>query len=100
MNVAAHTDQLMPTVRRREDFDARSGNWLERLVFNHRFWVIVACTIITLLLGWQATKLHVSASFDRVIPQSHPYIKTYLDNKADLPGLGNNIRIVVENTKG
>jgi len=98
--VAAHTDPLMPTVTQREDFDARSGNRLERLIFNNRFWFILACAIATMVLGWQATKLNISASFDRVIPQSHPYIKTYLDHKADLPGLGNNIRIVVENTKG
>jgi len=98
--VVAHTEQPMPTIRERKDFDPRSGNRVERLIFNFRLLVILGCVVATVLLAWQAAKLNISASFDRVIPQSHPYIKTYLNHKADLPGLGNNIRIVVENTKG
>ena len=35
-----------------------------------------------------------------MIPSSSPYIRNYLDNKAELPGLGNTIRIVVENKTG
>ncbi len=35
-----------------------------------------------------------------MLPQSHPYIKNYLANKSDLRGLGNSIRVVVENTQG
>jgi predicted RND superfamily exporter protein len=35
-----------------------------------------------------------------MIPSSSPYIRNYLDHKAELPGLGNSIRIVVENKRG
>lgn len=90
----------MPTIRDRKEFDPRSGIRLERLIFNNRLWVVIACAIITAFLAFEATRLEIGASFDRVIPQSHPYIKTYLTHRDDLPGLGNNIRIVVENTKG
>ena len=34
------------------------------------------------------------------MPQSHPYIKNYLQNKDQLRGLGDSLRIVVENPKG
>jgi len=29
----------------------------------------------------QASKLQVNASFEKMIPQSHPYIRNYLDNR-------------------
>jgi uncharacterized protein len=68
--VSDHLDQ-MPVVRDLADFDSRSGNRLERLVFNHRLLVVLACAIATLLLGWfAATKLSLNASFEKMIPQS------------------------------
>jgi len=90
----------MPVVRDLQDFDRKSGNWLERLIFNNRLTVTVVCVVVTLLLGYQATKLIFNASFEKMLPQSHPYIKNYLANKEALNGLGNSIRVVVENTGG
>ena len=52
------------------------------------------------MLAWQASKLVFNASFEKMLPQSHPYIKNFLANKNELRGLGNSIRVVVENTKG
>ena len=40
----------MPVVRNLADFPAHSGNWLERLVFNNRRWVMLACLLLTLVL--------------------------------------------------
>jgi predicted RND superfamily exporter protein len=91
----------MPVVRSIEDFDLRSGNLLERLVFNHRLAMIVACALVTAVLGYfAASRLVLNASFERMIPQSHPYIRNYLTYQKDLRGLGNAIRVVVENTDG
>jgi len=90
----------MPVVAERSDFDPRSGNWLERLVFNHRLWVVLICAALSLWLGFEATKLQVNASFEKMIPQSHPYIRNYLDNRKDLAGISNAVRVVVENTRG
>jgi len=84
-----------------EQFDTRSGSRLERLIFNHRFAVMVACGLITLLLGFMAvTRLTLNASFEKMLPQGHPYIQNYLEHRTELRGLGNSLRIVVENTKG
>jgi len=91
----------MPVVRRLADFDRRSGNLLERLVFNNRLAVMIACAITTLALGFcAATKLELNASFEKMIPQSQPYIRNYLDYQKELRGLGNAVRVVVENVDG
>jgi len=82
------------------DFDPRSGNLLERLLFNHRGWVLAVCAVVTLLLGWQATRLQLNASYEKTIPQSHPYIANYLAHQSDLKGLGNAVRVAVANPNG
>ena len=94
-DLAAH-----PVIRRLEDFDSNSGNLIERLLFNNRIVVVFACVLLTLVLGFQATKLKLGASFEKMIPTSHPYIVNYLKHKSDLAGLGNVIRIAVETRTG
>ncbi|MDN3922950.1 efflux RND transporter permease subunit [Roseateles violae] len=84
-----------------DQFDHRSGSLLERLVFNNRLGVLLACLLVTLVLGFvAATKLRLNASFEKMIPRSHPYIQNYLENKVELRGLGNSLRIVVANPDG
>ncbi|MBI5604996.1 MAG: RND family transporter [Deltaproteobacteria bacterium] len=101
MDVGTDKDKIdeMPVVQDLNDFDIRSGNRLERLIFNNRVPLIIACALITLILAFQARKIVINASFERMIPQSQPYIKNYLDNKNNLRGLGNSLRVVVENTR-
>ncbi|HSW18310.1 MAG TPA: MMPL family transporter [Ramlibacter sp.] len=81
-------------------FDTASGSALERALFNHRAVVIVLCLVVTALLGWQATGLRLAASFEKTIPTSHPFIANYLARQTQLQGLGNAVRIAVENPKG
>ena len=90
----------LPVVGNPAQFDAASGNRLERLVFNYRAIVLLLCALMTLVLGWEATRLPVNANFERMIPQRSPYIRNYLQYKNELPGLGNTIRVVVENKRG
>ena len=99
--MASHHDRIdMPTVRNAGDFDRQSGSWLERFIFNNRAVILCACVLATVVLGFFATKLQVNANFERMIPVSNPYIQNYLAYKNELPGLGNSIRIVVENKTG
>lgn len=100
MVIGAERIDAMPVVPDRKDFDERSGSVLERIIFNHRLLIIIVCAIVTALLGLQVTKLAINASFDKMMPHGHPYIKNYLNNQKDLRGLGNAVRIVVENTQG
>ncbi|MES2944497.1 MAG: MMPL family transporter [Pseudomonadota bacterium] len=76
-------------------FDAQSGSLIERALFNHRWLVIVLCAMVTVLLGWQASRLQLNASFEKTIPVNSPYIQNYLKYQSELTGLGNAVRIAV-----
>ncbi len=78
-------------------FDPRSGSWVERLLFNHRLAVLLVCLLMTVAFAFQARKLELQASFDRMIPTGHPYIANYLKHRDDLKAQGNAIRIAVAN---
>ncbi|MHA6196051.1 efflux RND transporter permease subunit [Pseudomonas wadenswilerensis] len=83
-----------------DDFDPRSGSLLERILFNHRLVVIVLCALVTLLLGWQTSKLELNASFEKTIPGQHPYIQVFHRYQNELAGLGNSVRIAVQSPSG
>lgn len=83
-----------------QDFDKHSGSWVERLLFNNRLFVVVACVIITAFLGLQAKSLRLQASFEKTIPTAHPYIANYLKYQNELSGLGNSVRIAVALPEG
>ncbi|MBT0960100.1 efflux RND transporter permease subunit [Denitromonas iodatirespirans] len=89
-----------PVVRDLADFDRNSGSIVERAIFNRRGIVIALCLLVTLILGWQATKLRVTASYEKTIPASHAYIVNFLAHQNELHGLGNAVRVVVANPEG
>lgn len=93
--------QQMPVIKDIADFDKQSGNLLERLIFNYRQIVIALCVLATITFAYLIqSRLELNASFEKIMPQSHPYIKNYLQNKDQLRGLGDSLRIVVENPNG
>jgi len=93
-------DSAQPVIQRLADFDTRSGSRAERLFFNHRPWVLVLCVLATLLLGWQAARIGLAASFDKTIPTHHPYVKNFLQQRDQLAGGGNVLRIAVAAKEG
>jgi predicted RND superfamily exporter protein len=90
----------MPVVPDPAQFDARSGIALERLIFNHRTAVLLLCALLTMLLGMRATRLTVNTSLQDMMPRSHPYVRNMLAHEAQLRGLGNALRVVVQHTRG
>ena len=92
--------EAMPVVRDLKDFDLKSGNRLERLIFNNRVAVMLACLVVTIVLGYMAVQVSLNASYEKMLPVGHPYIQNYAANKNQLRGLGNTLRVVVENTQG
>ena len=60
----------LPVIKDPADFDDQSGDALERLIFNHRPLVLLLVALVTLVLGFQATRLQINASFEDMIPQS------------------------------
>jgi predicted RND superfamily exporter protein len=91
----------MPVVRRLEDFDRSSGSWLERLVFGHRPAVVLASLLVTVALAHAAVTRHVvNADFEKMVPRDHPFVRSWLEHRAELPGLGNALHVVVEHARG
>src|SRR3989344_2910883 len=89
-----------PSAGSLDDFDSTSGSVLERALFNHRALVVLLCLVVTVLLAWQATRVTLNASFEKMIPREHPYIVNYLEHRQELAGLGNAERNVVVNPEG
>ena len=90
----------LPVITDPAEFDDQSGDALERLIFNHRPLVLLLVALVTLVLGYQSTKLRINASFEDMIPQSHPFIVNFFHYRDSLSGLGNSLRVVVENRNG
>lgn len=99
MGIHNASDNLQ-TISNLKDFNHRSGSRLERLIFNNRLLVILFCAVVTVILGWDSTRLTLNAAFEKTIPQNQPYIRNFLDNRDELKGLGNAVRVVVENRSG
>jgi predicted RND superfamily exporter protein len=97
---ASIKSEVMPVIKDPKDFDPKTGTLAEQIVFNYRGVIIAICIVLTLVFGYFATTLNLNANFEKTIPTTHPYIKNYLAHKVDLAGLGNTVRLAVENTKG
>ncbi|MES2127092.1 MAG: MMPL family transporter [Pseudomonadota bacterium] len=69
---------------------------LEPRLFANRFTVMVLFLLASLWFGWQAAQLKPDASFQKMVPASHPYIANYLKYENELRPLGNVVRIAVE----
>ncbi len=83
-----------------KEFDQNSGILAERLLFNNRLAIVVICLFTTLVLGYQALGLSLNAAFEKMIPTGHPYIANFLENRKQLAGMGNTLRIAVEAKEG
>jgi len=92
--------EAMPVVRDLKDFDQKSGILLERLIFNNRLIVMLTCLVVTLFLGYNAIHVSLNASYEKMLPIKHPYIQNFIANRTQLRGLGNTLRVVLENTQG
>ncbi|MFJ3049462.1 MULTISPECIES: efflux RND transporter permease subunit [Pseudomonas nitroreducens/multiresinivorans group] len=76
------------------------ATFLERIIFTHRPFVIITCLLVTIFLGWSATQVRPSTSFEKMIPLQHPFIQNMLEHRNDLANLGNTVRISVEAVNG
>lgn len=92
--------QQMAVIADPKHFDDSSGGLLERMIFNHRQWIILACLLLTAFFAFQLRHLVISASYEKMLPGNSPYIQNFLENRDQLNGLGDSVRVVVENPKG
>jgi uncharacterized protein len=73
--------------------------WLEKLFFRHRVATLVVLTIVTVLMGLSAARLHMSAGFDKQLPIGHEYTDTFFKHRDTLFG-ANRLIVVVHSRKG
>ncbi|MEM0953027.1 MAG: MMPL family transporter [Pseudomonadota bacterium] len=86
-SIAAATNDSIPSL-------------LGALLIKSRIVLLLSFVVLTGLFGYQASKLRPDASFEKMIPISHSYIVNFLENRSDLSGLGNSVRITVEAQDG
>lgn len=79
---------------------AQRGSWVERVLFGQRTLFVLVCLLATCWFGYKATGLELNAAFEKMLPSGHPYIVNYLENRSQLAGAGNTLRIVVEAKTG
>ena len=72
---------------------------LENFLFGHRGTVLAIFAALTLVMGWEASKLRISAGFDKLLPSGHEYIKTFDDYRGQLHD-ANGIAVVVHPRHG
>ncbi|MDD3444312.1 MAG: MMPL family transporter [Zavarzinia sp.] len=96
----APATEVGPVIGRLEDFDRRSGSLIERAFFNNRMLVVLICVLLTAFLGYRSAGLSLNAAFEKMIPTGHPYIANFLENRKQLAGMGNSLRIAVETKEG
>src|SRR5690606_9708255 len=81
-------------------FDRRSGNIVERLLFNNRLIIVGLCLVITAFFAWQARHLTLNAAYEQMIPNGHPFITNFMEHRNELAGMGNALRIAVAVEEG
>ena len=71
---------------------AKIINAIESFVFRFRFTLVLVFAVLTVLMGWFASKTYVDASFSKILPQDHPYIDTFKEYESEFGGAN---RIVI-----
>lgn len=73
---------------------------LERVIFANRPILLVIFLLATVFFAYQTAGLRPDASFEKMIPMEHPFIKAFMKHRADLGAGGSTIQVAVEHTKG
>jgi predicted RND superfamily exporter protein len=75
-------------------------HFLEKLIFDHRPFLLVFFAVATVFFAYQAAGLRPDASFEKMIPMEHPFIRAFMQHREDLGAAGTTIQVAVENTRG
>lgn len=72
---------------------------IENIVFGLRAPILVLLAIFTVVMGYFASGLHMTAGFQKMLPIGNSFIETYAQYAEGFGG-GNRIIVVLENKKG
>src|SRR3954470_1173607 len=68
---------------------------LEEIVFRHRPVTLTVFVIITLFLGWSASRTRIDASFDKQLPTGHEYIDNFKKYRTQFGGANRGVIALV-----
>jgi len=68
-------------------------------LLKHRVVILTLALLVTVFLGYQGLNQRLSPGFDKAIPLSHPYMKTFMSHRDEFGG-ANRVTVFVENKKG
>ena len=71
----------------------------EPLIFSKRPITLTVITLMTVLLGWQASQLKLDSGFEKQLPKNHPYIQVLKQHQAQFGG-GNTVLLAVTQKEG
>jgi hypothetical protein len=69
------------------------------LLIHHRVVILLLSVLLTAFFGYKASLLKISAGFDKSIPLSHPYMKTFTEFRNTFGG-ANRVTIFVRDESG
>jgi predicted RND superfamily exporter protein len=90
--------QDLPPLKR----DQFGKNWVgivSYYIFHWRRAFLVLGILLTLILGWSATRLELQAGFSKMLPLEHPYMQTFLKYQPDFGG-ANKVLVAVKARNG
>ena len=75
------------------------SDFMANALLRHRLLFLTLGLLVTALLSYQGFNQQLSPGFDKAIPLSHPYMKTFTKYRDEFGG-ANRITIFIENKKG
>lgn len=94
-----HDSAVQDAGLERKDFWNGWVGQVSYFIFHWRKPLLWLFVFITVVLGWSATRLQVSAGFSKMIPLHHEYMQTFLEYQSDFGG-ANKILVSLKNTQG
>ena len=86
-------------MKHESDLVHRISDFMADVLLKHRLLFLVIGLLVTAVLGYQGLNQQLSPGFDKAIPLSHPYMKTFTEYRNEFGG-ANRVTIFVENEKG
>lgn len=84
------------------DSEALTSTWIHKVshwIFHQRRPLLILFLLITLILGYSASQLKVSAGFTKMIPLKHEYMQTFQQYQNDFGG-ANKILVAIKAREG
>jgi len=86
-------------MKHESDLVHKISDFMANTLLKHRLLFLVIGMLVTAGLTYQGLNQQLSPGFDKAIPLSHPYMKTFTNYRDEFGG-ANRVTIFIENTKG